>query len=175
MKQTFTLMAALVLAVGMVSTGAFAQCDNAGPDSDDGADFIASGTLAVGSEITLQLTIDGEVVEIVESGWWESRANDRDDGGASWHEIDLVDGSAVHTLTEDSIGGYVEATNNGESHWLYYNFDELCLAPPEPPADPTNQGPTSVPVGMPVGGVAGLAMLIIAGASGGAFAIRKRS
>jgi hypothetical protein len=49
-----------------------------------------------------------------------------------------------------------------------------CPAGPAPPADPTNQGPTSVPPGMPVGGVAGLALLIIAGAAGGAFAIRKR-
>jgi hypothetical protein len=47
-------------------------------------------------------------------------------------------------------------------------------AEPEPEADPTNQGPTSVPVGMPLGGVAGLALLIIAGASGGAMAIRRR-
>jgi hypothetical protein len=48
-----------------------------------------------------------------------------------------------------------------------------CPAGPAPPADPTNQGPTSVPPGMPVGGVAGLALLIIAGASGGALAIRR--
>ena len=49
-------------------------------------------------------------------------------------------------------------------------------SPPEPeePADPTNQGPTSVPPGMPAAGVAGLALLIIAGASGGVLAMRRK-
>jgi hypothetical protein len=47
-----------------------------------------------------------------------------------------------------------------------------CGPPPEP-ADPTNQGPTTVPVGMPLGGVAGLALLIVAGAAGGASAVRR--
>jgi hypothetical protein len=41
------------------------------------------------------------------------------------------------------------------------------------PADPTNQGPTAVPPGMPLGGVTGLALLIIAVASGGALSIRR--
>jgi hypothetical protein len=113
------------------------------------------------------------------------------------------DGTAVFELTAAMVvsgaDGEGSVWNNGPGdHWSPFGTadliangtncengfgcDDVDISSPEdainwiePPADPTNQGPTEVPVGMPVGGVAGLALLLIAGASGGAFAVRKRS
>lgn len=97
------------------------------PDSDNDASLVVlSGSFEVGSQVEIAMTVDGEQVDINEAGWWESRANTRAAGGASWHQCN-EGGIIVLTLTEDMMGGYVEAFGGGGE--VYANLDQLLWGP----------------------------------------------
>jgi hypothetical protein len=203
MKINFMLIAAFAIALGMVSTGsAFAQSEYclfmspANPSDGDevtitmeidgcpvwaapsfetfcfyggtgggcfGEDTFDEGSVVFEWEAAVFDTAEPDFV-----GFWTVGLTE-DTGAEPWGEDDGRFWSDNY-----NPGGWETLYTTGESCMEIPELDISCV-PPEPPKDPTNQGPTTVPVGMPVGGVAGLALLIVAGASGGAFAVRKRS
>jgi hypothetical protein len=201
MKKLNWFGAVAVLALIAMPLHAYAQCDyesilddfvngDAGDGDVEGwtwnlGDTTVDTAVTLGEFVTITAPVDefGDAVflarasdcstlaDSTDPSWWQIW--DRDSGTFTLPAAIGEDQSNADWRADGVTEGYegLFAVLDWDNEILYAFV--LSLGPPPEPADPTNQGPTEVPVGMPVSGVAGLALLIIAGASGGALAIRR--
>jgi hypothetical protein len=110
--------------------------------------LITAGTSFIGQEPAEAYfgLAEAEIVDVLTVEW--------PDGFVSQFEDIAI--NQIITVTRDGFSG-----------------DPFTVA--DAPPDPTNEGPTTVPPGMPVSSVTGLAFLILVGVAGGAFAGTRRS
>ena len=115
-------------------------CGTPHPSSTPGADIgIERGTFEVGEEVELVMYYNDEQIGIAESGWWESRANEPEAGGATYENLyidfDNPTDSLIFTITQgmvdgldpgDGLSGYIEMIDQTDTIFVYYDFDELC-------------------------------------------------
>ena len=89
---------------------------------------ILSGTLDVDEDVIIGMTMGGELVEITEAGFWTEQGGW---GAGDYNNIPddlgtLENGLIGLTIDEDILAGGLEATNPGETSWVWYDVVNLC-------------------------------------------------